>query len=190
MKIAAPFSLAVALALGASAPAPAAETVRVPAFRSIQLRGGGNLVVRPGPVQRVTILSGSSAFTRVRVERDGQLRIDACNARCPQFYRLTIEIESPSLPDVAVAGGGRIAAGPGFHPQRQLSAAVLGGGEIDTRALEARDASAAVQGGGTILVRAAASLNAAVNGGGSVRYWGNPSVTSAIAGGGHVAKGG
>lgn len=189
MNTAAAFSLALAL-LAAPAPSQGAESIAVPAFRSVQLRGGGNVVIRPGPVQRVTIVSGSSAFTRLRVERDGQLRIEACNARCPQLYRLTVEIESPALPDVAVAGGGRIAAAPGFRPQPRLSAAIQGGGEIDTRALDARDASAAVQGGGTILLRAGASLNAAVNGGGDVRYWGAPSVTSAIAGGGRVSKGG
>jgi hypothetical protein len=188
MKTAA--ALAALVTLAGAAPARAAETVAVPAFRSVELRGGGNVVVRPGPVQRVTIVSGSSDFTSIRVERDGRLRIDACNARCPQLYHLTIEVESPSVPDVAVSGGGRIAAESGFRPQRQLSAAVHGGGEIDTRALDARDASAAVQGGGTILLRAAASLSAAVNGGGAIRFWGDPSVSSAVAGGGHVSKGG
>lgn len=185
MKLA-PLALAL---LVAPATLSAAETVAVPAFRSIELRGGGSLIVRPGPVQRVTIVSGSTAFTRVQVERDGQLRIDACNARCPQHYRLAIEVETPALPSVAIAGGGRIVAQSGFHPQRQVSAAVTGGGEIDTRAVDTRDASAAVRGGGAILLRAAGSLSAAVHGGGQVLYWGNPQVSSAIAGGGSVQKG-
>ena len=186
MKLA-PLALALLLTPGV---AGAAETVPVPAFRSVQLRGGGNVVVRPGPVQRVTIVSGSTAFTRIHVERDGQLRIDACNARCPQLYRLVVEVESPALPDLAVMGGGRIAAQAGFRPQRQISAAVMGGGQIDTRAANTRDANAAVNGGGAILLRAAGNLSAAVNGGGEIRYWGDPHVTSAVAGGGNIRKGG
>src|SRR3954471_8206270 len=130
MKSPALLAALVLTALSAPAPAQPAESVSVPAFRSVELRGGGSLVVRPGPVQRVTIVSGSSAFTHIRVERDGRLRIDACHARCPKLYRLAVEIESPPLPEVAVSGGGRIAAASGFRPQRQLSAAVYGGGEI------------------------------------------------------------
>jgi len=187
-----PFAPLLALGLAlAAAPtrAPAAETVAVPAFRSVQLRGGGTVIVRPGPAQRVVIVAGSSAFTRMRVVRGGQLEIDACNARCPQRYHLEIAIESPTMPDSAVAGGGRIVAGEGFAPQAQISAAVMGGGEVDTRAVGARVANAAVHGGGTILVRAAAHLNAAVQGGGRVRYWGDPQVTSAVSGGGSVERG-
>lgn len=186
MKLA-PLALALLLTPAAVA---AAETVPVPAFRSVELRGGGNVVVRPGAAQRVTIVSGSTAFTRVHVERDGQLRIDACNARCPHLYRLVVEVESPALPDLAVAGGGRIAAQAGFRPQRHISTAVMGGGQIDTRAADTRDASAAVHGGGALLLRAAGTLSAAVNGGGEIRYWGDPRVSSAIAGGGNVRKGG
>ena len=77
----------------------------------------------------------------------------------------------------------------GFRPQRELVAAVNGGGKIDTRAMEAADVTAAVNGGGNLLVRAAARLTGAVRGGGSVRYWGNPVVTSATQGGGWIGRG-
>src|SRR3982750_1441389 len=92
------------LAFAASVPALAAETVPVPAFRSVELRGGGEVSVVPGPAQRVTIVEGSSQFTRMRVERDGQLKIDACNERCPHFYHLRIQVEAPRVPDLAVNG--------------------------------------------------------------------------------------
>ena len=39
-----------ALALAASAPALATEIVPVPHFRSVELRGGGDVTVVPGPV--------------------------------------------------------------------------------------------------------------------------------------------
>ena len=160
-------------AFAASAPALATEVVPVPAFRSVQLRGGGEVSIRPGPVQRVTIVEGSARITRFRVERDGKLRID---------------IQSPSAPDVAIAGGGLIRASGGFPAQRQLSAAVMGGGKIDMLAVSAASVNAAVHGGGLISVRPRSSLSAAVNGGGQVRYAGNPTVSSAINGGGSVHR--
>lgn len=177
-----------AVALAASVPALAAETVPVPAFRSVELRGGGQLIVRSGPVQRVTLVEGSARITRFRVERDGQLKIDVCDGRCPDHYRLRVEIQSPRAPDVAIAGGGLIQAAGGFAPQRQLSAAIRGGGKIDVQAVPASSVSAAVHGGGLISVRARSTLAAAINGGGEVRYFGNPQVSSAVHGGGAVRR--
>lgn len=179
-----------ALAFATTAPVLASEVVPTPRFRSVELRGGGSVVVTPGPTQRVTILEGSSQFTRMRVERDGRLRIDTCNERCPRSYHLRVQIEAPTLPDLGISGGGAMTVQPGFRPQRQLSAAVNGGGRIDARAVSAEEVSAAVNGGEHVLVRPRASLSAAVNGGGSVQYWGNPSVSMAVHGGGAVTRGG
>src|SRR3954462_15582407 len=141
-----------ALALAVSGPALATEPVPVPAFRSVQLRGGGEVTLRPGAVQRVTVVEGSARITRFQVDRDGQLRIDVCNGNCPRNYRLSVEIQSPFAPDVALAGGGLIPATAGFSPQRQLSAAIKGGGKIDVLAVTAGSVSAAVHGGGLISV--------------------------------------
>lgn len=178
-----------AAALAASAPVLASEIVPVPQFNSVELLGGGMVTVVPGPAQRVTILEGSSQFTRMRVENDGQLRIDTCEERCPPVYRLRVEVQSPRVPDLAVNGGGQIITLGGFRPQSELSAAINGGGKIDARSLEATEVSAAVNGGGELLVRPRGELSAAINGGGQVRYWGNPAVSSAIRGGGRVGPG-
>jgi len=179
-----------ALAVVASAPLLASEVVPVPAFRAVELRGGGEVQLRPGPVQRVTLIEGSSQFTSIRVEREGKLRIDACNARCPQHYHPRILIEGPAVPPtLGVSGGGSIAAAPGFAEARELTLAVNGGGVIDTRAALSNSVTAAVNGGGQINARPRSVLTAAVNGGGEVRYWGNPAVTSAIRGGGTVRPG-
>lgn len=175
--------------LAVSAPAVATEIVAVPRFDAVELRGGGSVTVVPGPVDRVAILEGSSQVTRFHVERGGQLVIDTCNLECPRSYRLSIEIQSPRVPDLAVDGGGRISTSGGFAPQRRLSAAVNGGGRIDARAIDASNISAAVNGGGELLVRSDGTLSGAVNGGGHVTYWGNPRVTSAIQGGGSVRPG-
>lgn len=184
-----PVALLLPVALVISTPVAAAELVPVPAFRTIQLRGGGSVVVRPGPAQRVTILSGSTQFTRVRVDHNGQLKIDACNARCPERYNLQIEIHSPTAPDAAISGGGAITFAPGLHPQSDFSVAVNGGGQVDARTLRAANVSAAVNGGGRVLTGHSSHLSAAVSGGGEVRYAGNPHVSSVVNGGGVVRRG-
>jgi hypothetical protein len=176
-----------AAVFSASAPALAVEHLPVSGFRSVELRGGGEVKVRPGPVQRVTIIEGSSQFTNIYLERDRKLRIDVCNNRCPQRYRLRVEIQSPDAPDVSISGGGSIRAGGGFAPQRDLSAAVRGGGTIDVSSVQVANVSAAVHGGGEIFARPSTSLSAAVMGGGQVRYAGNPQVSMAVQGGGLVS---
>ncbi|MGI8706039.1 MAG: GIN domain-containing protein [Sphingomicrobium sp.] len=173
----------------AAVPAVAAEVVPVAEFESVQLRGGGSVAVRPGPAQRVTILSGSSQFTNIRVDQRGQLKIDACNERCPRNYDLRIEIQSPDVPDAAISGGGAITVAPGYAPQDQLSVAVNGGGQIDVRQVSAGNVSAAVNGGGKILTGRSSSLSAAINGGGEVRYAASGQVNTAIHGGGNVRRG-
>jgi len=182
-------SLVLAAALIAvAAPASSAESVAVPAFNSIQLAGGGNVVVRPGPRQRVTIVSGSTSFTRFEGQDRGRLGIDTCNARCPRVYRLQLVIESPRVPDLAITGGGTITAAAGFAPQPQLSAAIRGGGVIDATRVRATGVSAAISGGGDIRVAPRSSLSAAIHGGGVIAYSGNPKVSSAVVGGGRIAR--
>lgn len=177
------------IALAISAPAFAAEVVPLPYFDSVELRGGGSIVMVPGPVERVTLMEGSTEFTSFRMERDNQLKIDSCNERCPSHYRLTIRIESPRVPALAVTGGGVITTESGFHPQSELAASVRGGGRIDARALDVADVAAAVDGGGDLLVRARSSLAASVQGGGAIRYWGDPAVAISTRGGGSVERG-
>ena len=176
-------------ALLAAAPALAAEVVPVPHFRSIELRGGGDITVERGPVQRVTLVEGSSRYTRVRVTRGDKLTIDVCDSDCPRNYRLKVVIESPDVPYLAIDGGGKISTAAGFGGQAELVAAINGGGVIDAANVTAAKATAAVDGGGEIRVRALRDLTAAINGGGVVRYWGDPQVTSAIDGGGVVRRG-
>jgi hypothetical protein len=177
----------LAFSLATTAPVAATEVVGVPQFSSVELRGGGAVMVVPGPAQRVTIVEGSSRFTRMRVERDGQLKIDTCVEPCPPGYRLRVEIQSPQVPGLAVDGGGSIMTASGFAPQQHLAAAVNGGGRIDARSVAAQNVAAAVNGGGELLVHPRSSLQAAVNGGGHIRFLGNPAVTSAIRGGGSVS---
>ncbi|MEA3081355.1 MAG: hypothetical protein QOD54_1023 [Sphingomonadales bacterium] len=185
MRILLPFVIAV---LALPAQTHAAQSVSVSPFRSVELRGGGDVEIVPGPVQRVILLTGSTAFTSFTVEHGGKLRIDACNSRCPRNYPLHIRIETPRMPDVAIRAGGKIVAGRSFAPMREISAAVSAGGTIDLRALVADDVSAAVNAGGDIYVRPRLSLSAAVNAGGDIHYSGRPRVSMAVSNGGDVRR--
>lgn len=177
-------------AIVASAPALAAEPVAVPAFRAIELHGGGIVMITPAPVQRVTLLEGSTQFTRVRVDREGKLEIHACNERCPHNYHLRIQVETPGIKGLGVNGGGLMTTANGFARQKEIGVAVNGGGKIDARSIDATSVGAAVNGGGLVLVRTNGTLGAAVHGGGEIVYWGSPTVATSIAGGGAVRKGG
>lgn len=197
--------IASAIALAGATPPPLAAQTQVPVaqFRSIELNGGGHVKVRHGPVQRVTIVKGSTQYTDIAVSQpgtrrhrnmvindDGQrLTIDACKRQCPERYDLEIEIETPDLAALAVNGGGQIDVGSGFSRQQSLALAVNGGGGIDARTFPVDSAAASVRGGGSLLVQPRDSMAASVVGGGEVVYWGDPTVTSSIVGGGLVHKG-
>jgi len=173
------------LAMGVSA-AGAATVVPVPHFGQIALHGGGHVVVKHGAEQRVTLLKGSTQYTRFSVGNGDHLFIYACNERCPARYDLDIEIVTPALNSASIGGGGDIVIEGGFPAQELFAVAIDGGGDIDARAIEARQVSAAVNGGGSIKVKPRASLVAAVNGGGEILYGGSPAVTRVVKGGGSV----
>jgi hypothetical protein len=182
--------LAHLLAAAALAAAPAIATAQtlapLPKFDSVELNGGGDVTIRQGPIQRVTLRSGSTEYSRLEV-RGGKLVIRACGDwHCPRHYDLEVEIETPEIGAAAINGGGYIVAEGAFRPQGAVSAAVRGGGKIDLQAVKASAASAAVHGGGGILLFAQNSLSAEVNGGGSIRYLGQPTVNSSVHGGGSV----
>lgn len=174
--------------LVAVAPASAEELVRVAPFESVELEGGGHVMVRHGDVQQVRLLKGSTALTRFLVEDSGKLRIEDCRGDCPHDYDLEVEITTPRLDGLAISGGGEIDSDGNFGPVRHLAVAIDGGGKIDARGIDADRAEAAINGGGLIRLKAHSALTAAVDGGGEIRYWGNPHVTSAIDGGGEVAR--
>ena len=173
----------------AAAPASAQTVVPVSHFDSVELEGGGHVVIRYGQAQQVRLIQGSTEFTRFTVEGGGKLRIEDCRDDCPHHYNLEVEITTSHIEALAVDGGGAIESEAGFPAPRELDVAINGGGKIDTRTINAERVTAAVDGGGDIRVQAEKELTAAVNGGGRIRYWGDPKVTQAIDGGGKVERG-
>jgi hypothetical protein len=196
MKTLLPALLALSLAGAAHA-----QTVvgPLPPFRSIELKGGGRVILRQGPERRVTLVEGDQAITRIEVKdqgrsgwgktrRTGRLEIVACARACPKAYKLVVVVTAPRLDAVAVLSGGAIRTDGPFSPQGNLAVAVDSGGVIDVRAIRASHVAAAVDKGGTITVSAKTALAAAIDDGGLILYEGSPMLVSAVDGGGSVRK--
>jgi hypothetical protein len=184
MSVASPLAILFAALL--ATPVLAGTVVPVGSFNRIALNGGGEVILKHGAAQRVTLIKGSTAYTTFTVRNDGELEIDACNSSCPHEYDLTIEIVAPSIRGAAINGGGEIRTDGTFPAESRFAAAINGGGEIDVRAIQAGNGAASIQGGGKIMLTAAGTLAASVSGGGEIVYRGNPEVTQSIQGGGEV----
>jgi hypothetical protein len=170
-------------------PAVSAQTpLQLAVFSSIEVNSG-HVVIRSAPTQRVTLLKGSLAYTRVAVTDAGVLVIDKCNVHCPRGYELEVEIQVPSVSRVSLANGGWIRSQGTFVLQTDLTARVAHGGTIDVRSMAVDRVTASVEQGGRILTVPRGSLFARVNQGGVITYWGNPQVRSSVQHGGVVDRG-
>jgi hypothetical protein len=180
-----------ALVLAAAAPsaALASQVIKVPPFRSIELHGGGEAILRHGDRQRVVLIKGDPAIAEIRVTGDGELVVSPCRDGCWGEHELEVEVTTPGIAAVSVHGGGDLKAQPGFPNQPSLALSVHGGGDADVRALSADNVSVEVHGGGDAKLRANRTLTANVHGGGDVRFWGHPKVNSSTRGGGSVESG-
>jgi hypothetical protein len=168
---------------GPGAAAPAAR--QTAPFRSVELRNGGEVVIRHAPAQSVSLGSDQS---RARVV-DGRLVVEICPRHCAHGERRPVTILTPALDGVAVSNGGFLRVEGPFPGQASLSASVEQGGTIDVRALRASSVAASISQGGRIFTRPLGSLTASVRSGGRVAYWGDPSVQRAISGGGVIERG-
>jgi hypothetical protein len=173
--------------LALAAPAAAQTPVRVGAFDSLELRGGGEVVIRHGREQRVTLISGDPNLASIEVDRDGDLVIRPCRRSC-RNQRLKVEVVTPDLGAVAIHGGGVIRTEGAFPARGSLALAVNGGGILDARAIRADSVATAINGGGRIRTSPARTLAASIRGGGAVTYTGDPRTTVSINGGGTVTR--
>lgn len=177
-------TLAALIALAAALPASAASTVTVPRFQALSLTGGGAVSVRHGATQKVTLVRGNASVSSFDVSNNS-LRIRACAERCPDNYKLEVEVVTPDISALAVRGGGKVTM-TGFPARDTLALSVQGGGSVDARAVQATHVAASVQGGGLVRAWPTGTLAGSVQGGGSVRYRGTPTVSTSVRGGGSV----
>jgi len=170
--------------------AGSAETViPVGSFRSVTLRNGGEVIVRHGSSPRVTLLQGTTEYSKATIVDGDRLVIDRRSDRCPRGYRLAVEVLVPSVDDVKVMDGGTIRTEGSFPQQSELQVTVENGGTIDLRSMPADRVTAAVHSGGRIFTTPRATLSARIAEGGIVTYWGRPNVTSSVKDGGVVTRG-
>lgn len=169
------------VAPGAAAPG---ERKTAP-FSSVELRNGGEVLIRHSKRQSVVL---SSEQSRARVV-DGRLVVEICPRHCAHGDRTPVTVLTPALDGVAVSNGGILRIEGAFPRQRALAASVEQGGTIDARAMQAEAVAASIAQGGRIFTRPLLSLTASVRSGGRVAYWGDPTVRRAIAGGGVVERG-
>lgn len=184
-----PILPALILAAVLPAAAEAGQTIPVPAFKTVEVHGGGHAVLRHGSVQRVVLLKGDPKIAEIRVTPEGELLLAPCKDWCWGEHELEVEITTPAIAGVSVHGGGDLDASGDYPVQPSLAVSVHGGGDADLRAIPAETVSASVHGGGDAEVRATRMLNASVHGGGTLRYWGHPHVTAATHGGGSIESG-
>ena len=174
------------IAVASASIAQAPRAVDLPRFSALKLEGGGEVALRHGAAQRVTLAGRDPSRTSMRVDDQGTLIIRACDGNCRGHWP-RIQIVTPTVPSaVAISGGGRITGEGRWPVRRSLAVAISGGGAIDATALAADDVAAAVRGGGSAVVTARKTLAAIVNGGGRIAYRGNPQTTRMINGGGAV----
>jgi hypothetical protein len=182
------FYAASAFLLAAAAGPAAAQTpVRVASFDSLELRGGGEVIVRHGREQRVTIIGGDPTLASIAVDADHDLVIRPCRTSC-RNQRLRVEVVTPELDAIAIHGGGSIRTEAGFPHRRVLALAVNGGGNLDARTMPADTVAGAINGGGRIRTSPLRTLAAAIHGGGAITYTGDPSTTVSVNGGGAVTR--
>lgn len=166
----------------------AQTVIPVAAFRSVSLQNGGEVILRHGSRQQVTVVQGTADCVEATIEDGDRLVIDHRHG-CTEGHRITVEIVTPEVDGLAVMNGGTIRTSGDFPRQTDIAVAVEDGGTVDLRAMVVDRVTAAVHDGGRIMTRAEDALTAQVAHGGAVTYWGSPRVTSAVDGGGVIARG-
>jgi len=172
-----------------AAPVAAQTAIRVAPFRSVELHGGGEVILRRGSTQRVTLLKGDADCAKVMTDDAGRLVIEKYSAGCHRKYDLQVEVVAPHFAELAVSDGGHINSIGDFPRQPEIRTAVRNGGSVDLRSLPADRVIASVAEGGRILVMPQTILTASVANGGQITYWGEPRVEKSIQHGGAVNKG-
>lgn len=175
----------------------------VPAFRSVDLAGSINVVIRVGEPRSVRIYGDDNLIDRVTTDvssttlvigttpgsyaTTGLMRVEVT---VPSLNKLTLSgtvmatgIEGPRL-TLTIPGSGVVRASGSTE---ELDATVSGSGQAELDGVDARVVQAVVSGSGEIVVTAVESLDASVPGSGSIVYTGEPtSVTKSVTGSGDI----
>jgi hypothetical protein len=176
--------LAIALAAAGivlASPALAGQVIPVGPFNSVEASDGAHVIIRHGGAQQVTMLKGSTEFSRFEV-RDGVLHLTTCEGwHCPRNYSFEVDVVMPAINAIEASDGAYIETQGSFPAQGDLSVKATDGGDIDARAIAAANVNAKASDGGNLKIRPRKSMQAHADDGGNIEYWGNPTVTRLVA---------
>ena len=174
------FAIAVA-AMALASPAFAGQVIPVGPFTSVEASDGAHVTIRHGNAQKVTMLQGSTEYSRFEV-RDGTLHLITCQGwHCPHNYSFEVDVVMPSINAIEASDGAEIEAEGSFPTQGTLSVKATDGGDIDARAITAMNVNAHASDGGNMKIHPRKSMQAHAEDGGNFDYWGNPTVTRLVA---------
>jgi putative autotransporter adhesin-like protein len=181
------------------------QTRNVPAFHSVELAGGNNVVIQVGSRQSVAVNADDNLLGRVTTRvQAGTLVIGNTPGGFTTKNPMSVLVTMPALSELTLAGGGNIVVN-GVKTQ-SLTVTLSGGGNLTANGtaeslaltlsgsgnmwftrLVADDVDAVLSGSGNMFVTATKSLNASIPGSGSIAYTGNPQdVTKSITGSGTI----
>lgn len=181
------------------------EIRNVPAFDSVELAGGNNVVIRVGGDQSVVVEADDNLLGRVTTKvLSGTLVIGNTPGGFTTKSPMSVVVTIPRLSELTLAGGGNIVvddvraesltvtlSGGGnltaSGAARSLRLTLSGSGNIWFTGLVADDVDAVLSGSGNMLVTATKSLEASIPGSGSIDYAGSPPhVTKSVTGSGTI----
>jgi hypothetical protein len=163
-----------------ASPALAGQVISVGAFSAVEVSDGAHVIIRHG-AQRVTMVKGSTEFSRFEV-RDGVLHLITCEGwHCPRHYSFEVEVVMPDINAIEASDGAAIETQGDFPAQASINIKATDGGDIDARTLAAANVNAKASDGGNLKIHPRKSMQAHAEDGGNIDYWGNPTVTRLVA---------
>jgi len=161
-------------------------------FRSVNLHGAGDLIVRVGPRPSLSVTADSNILPLLgQRQRGDQLTLEPLRSyrsrTRPRFVLTVPNLHSLGTAGsgdarvvgvssdhfaLAVGGSGRIVAS---GRTGRLALTIGGSGDIDTRALRASSVAVTIGGSGNARIATEGALSGIIAGSGTVRYLGRPS---------------
>ena len=177
----------------------------VAAFKSVELAGSNNVVIRVGEKQSVVVRADDNLLDRVTTEvQAGKLVIADTPGNLTTKSLMSVEVKVPTLDALTLTGRGNIVVNgieteslkvtlpdsgtlTGSGTATRLEVTVGGSGMMQFTRLVANDVRAVVSGSGSIFITATKSLDASVSGSGAILYGGSPpDVTKSVTGTGAI----
>jgi hypothetical protein len=184
---------------------PATQAREVAAFKSLELAGSNNVVIRVGGKQSVLVKADDNFIDLVTTEvQSGTLVIANTPGSFTTKSPTSVEVTVPTLTALTLSGSGNIVVNDieaeslkvalpgsgtltGSGTATRLDVTVSGSGVVQFTRLVANDVQALVSGSGSIFITATKSLDASVAGSGAILYTGSPQdVTKSVTGSGAI----